>query len=116
MPAKDDDPFLSAFIAIIPDTHVSDYTYLNLIEVHIHRIEALLWELDRRQDLDAAEMILAIWRRLRRYHELRGKYDDGVRIAPLFRRDRGIHRPRASRFLGWCGARMCAKTNVGRLP
>ncbi|MEK6260413.1 MAG: hypothetical protein AABP62_17475 [Planctomycetota bacterium] len=83
---KSKNNLLSAFLAIVPDTHVSDYAYLNLIDIHIRDIEAQLEELGKRDDPGSHESVFAVWKRLRRYYELRGKYGDGIRFAETFRR------------------------------
>lgn len=77
---------ITAFLRVVPDTHVSDYAYLNLIDLHIEQIQIQVRELDHSGDSASQELILSIWKRLRRYYELRGKYSEGIRIAPLFRR------------------------------
>src|SRR5687768_2617028 len=78
--------FLDQLFRIIPETSVSDYSYLNLIELHLTPIAACLRALDASDQPGDSERIRGIWRRMRRYFELRGKYNEGIEAAVIFRR------------------------------
>lgn len=77
---------LPSLLALIPDSHISDYSYTNIIDLHVGKIENELKALDHRNSEAASRTILAVWRRMRRYYEMRGRYEDGIKFASIFRR------------------------------